>query len=98
VLAEAAELILRDRTAEHGEPEYQLADLAIVWSILLKKKLKAPITAIDISACMAATKLVRFAYNDGNLDNGRDTVGYAGIMTALQMRQQGLPATKKITF
>ena len=50
-----------------------------VWTILLDKKLKEPITPEDAVACMIGVKIARLAEDINKDDSWIDVIGYAAL-------------------
>lgn len=79
VLRKAEELITGDRNASYGEPTQNFTDIAGMWNVLLRHKLRdgEAIDPGDTAAMMISLKLVRRIASD-NPDNWIDAAGYAG--------------------
>ena len=86
VLAMIEECVCRDRAAVHGEAENSFQDIADLASIVLRRKLKEPLDALDAALFLKCLKMGRMVGNPRNLDNLVDDAGYAvcaaGILLA----------------
>jgi hypothetical protein len=72
-LAAAADCVLRDRNATHGEPESSFGKIAKGWSALKGVE----ITATDVALMLAWLKIVRAHDNPAHEDSFVDLAGYA---------------------
>lgn len=79
VLNEAASLITGERNQTYGSPTQNFTDIAGMWSIQLRRKLKdgATIDPGEVASMMILLKLCRMIA-DPKRDNWTDTAGYAG--------------------
>lgn len=79
ILEEAAGLITGDRNQTYGSPTQNFTDTAMMWTVILRGKLK-PDTHIDpgeVASMMVALKLCRQVAQKKR-DNWTDIAGYAG--------------------
>lgn len=85
ILNTAKELIYGERENDYGHPAINLQKIAAVWSVLLKHKLQADITAQDVCGLMAALKLVRAAKDNWtHEDSIIDAAGYLGLLDRIK--------------
>lgn len=79
-LDEVGKCILVDRANSHGDAEDNFADIAALLSIRFKRKLKEPLTALDVSSIGVLIKEARKISKAGELnpDNYIDGGGYNG--------------------
>ena len=85
ILNTAKELIYGERENDYGHPAINLQKIADVWSVLLKHKLQADITAQDVCGLMAALKLVRAAKDNWtHEDSIIDAAGYLGLLDRIK--------------
>jgi hypothetical protein len=77
VLDQVAGCVLRDRASSYGDAEDNFADIAALASIVLARRLAAPLTAADVAAFCACIKLARIKASPEHLDNWVDLAGYA---------------------
>lgn len=80
ILEEASKLVDSDRRADYGPLEESMSAIATVWTVVLRKKLKANVTvdASDVALLMAGLKLCREA-NAHKRDNLVDGAAYFHI-------------------
>lgn len=80
ILDEMAKCILQDRAHTHGDAEDNFADIAALLNIRLKRKLKEPLTALDVASIGILIKEARKIAPAGeiNPDNWIDGGGYNG--------------------
>lgn len=78
-LKEAGELINGQRAKEYGPARKNHKRIADIWSILLDKKLKEPITPEEVVACMIGVKVARLAEDISKDDSWTDIIGYAAL-------------------
>ena len=78
-LKEAEALINGPRAKEYGPARKNHKRIADIWSILLDKKLKEPITPEEVVACMIGVKVARLAENISKEDSWTDIIGYAAL-------------------
>ena len=78
-LKEAGELINGQRAKEYGPARKNHKRIADIWSILLDKKLKEPITPEEVVACMIGVKVARLAEDINKDDSWLDVIGYAAL-------------------
>lgn len=79
ILDEAKRLTCGERDATYGPPTEDYRDVAALWSALLARKLKEPLTASEAAWCMVLLKARRHIHNPGHMDSVVDAVAYAGI-------------------
>jgi hypothetical protein len=72
ILSLAADYVMRDRAAMHGDAERNFETIARYWSIHLGIEISAP----DVAILMALLKVARLKSNPGNADNWVDGCGY----------------------
>lgn len=77
ILSSAADCVLRDRAATHGEPEDGFEAIEAVWQALDMARGKRSRAASDVALYLAGLKLVRAATNPEHSDNWVDLAGYA---------------------
>jgi len=77
ILSAAAECVLRDRAATHGEAENGFTSIAAIWAALDQARGDRPRNAADVALYLAGLKLVRAATNPAHADNWIDLAGYA---------------------
>lgn len=77
ILSSAADCVLRDRAATHGEPEDGFEAIEAVWQALDMARGKRSRAASDVALYLAGLKLVRAATNPEHIDNWVDLAGYA---------------------
>lgn len=75
ICEEATRLVDGPRRGEYGPAKDSFNNIAAVWSAILHKKLKEPLTAHEVAILMAGFKLVRES-NKEKRDNRVDAVGY----------------------
>lgn len=73
VLDAAADCVLRDRAATHGDAEQSFGQIAAIWSA----RLGVTVTPAQACVMMADLKTVRAWGNPGHADNWIDIAGYA---------------------
>ena len=73
-LKEAEALINGPRAKEYGPARKNHKRIADIWSILLDKKLKEPITPEEVVACM-----IGLAEDINKDDSWTDIIGYAAL-------------------
>jgi|TARA_R110000824_G_C14729849_1_gene626158 hypothetical protein len=78
-LKEAEALINGPRAKEYGPARKNHKRIADIWSILLDKKLKEPITPEEVVACMIGVKVARLAEDISKEDSWTDIIGYAAL-------------------
>jgi hypothetical protein len=85
VLDEVEDCVCRDRQATHGDPEDNFADIALMASTILRRKLKEDVILdeLDVAMFMVCLKLVRAGRNPSHYDNFIDIAGYATIAGAI---------------
>lgn len=74
-MAEANALVNGDRQADYGSPALNYQGIALVWSGILVKKLKEPITNEEAALMMVGVKVQRQAMKPKR-DNMVDAHGY----------------------
>lgn len=82
ILQEADKLTSQDRRREYGPASEEFERAAAMWSTLLKKKLKEPITADEYAMCMVLVKVIRYSYKSSR-DSLIDIAGYARTIEML---------------
>lgn len=78
ILTEAASLISGDRRDAYGDVHESFERLAMIYTAILKKKLKEPITAHEAALLGVGLKLARES-NKPARDNRVDLCGYAAL-------------------
>lgn len=80
ILDDAALCILGQRTGTHGDPEDNFEEIAAMLNVRLKRKLKAPLSALDVASIGVIIKEARkiSAAGELHLDNWVDGAGYNG--------------------
>ena len=78
-LAEAQKLIKGPRAKDYGPVKKNHQRIADIWTILLDKKLKEPITPEEVVACMVGVKTARLAEDINKDDSWIDNIGYAAL-------------------
>lgn len=80
VLDEVGKCILGQRTGTHGDPEDNFEEIAAMLNVRLKRKLKAPLSALDVASIGVIIKEARkiSAAGELHLDNWVDGAGYNG--------------------
>ena len=79
LLAEAQKLIKGPRAKDYGPVKKNHQRIADIWTILLDKKLKEPITPEEVVACMVGVKTARLAEDISKDDSWIDIIGYAAL-------------------
>lgn len=80
ILEEARRLVDGDRNDAYGDPRVKYAEIAKIWSVVLK----TDITPEQVVRCMCAVKLARSANRASyNRDDLVDLCGYALILSRL---------------
>ncbi len=79
LMLEAWRLTNGDRRQAYGPPEEVFHAYAQVWSGLLARKLREPLSAADVALCMTGLKLCREA-NAPKPDNLVDAHGYLSLL------------------
>ena len=78
-LAAAQKLIKGPRAKDYGPVKKNHQRIADIWTILLDKKLKEPITPEEVVACMVGVKTARLAEDINKDDSWIDIIGYAAL-------------------
>ena len=73
LLAEASEVVAKDRNSSYGEPEDAFARIAVLWSAYLNKG----VSRTDVAAMMVLMKVARIAHTPEHRDSWLDIAGYA---------------------
>lgn len=73
ILDDAANAVLRDRSATHGKPENSFGDTANLWSVFLDRKIEP----WQVAIMLGLLKVARAKGNPTNPENWTDMVGYA---------------------
>lgn len=80
----AEQLTNEDRIKQYGHPAINMAEIAAMWSIILRTK----VTAEQVALCNIATKVCRQIHQNKR-DNLIDICGYAKVAdTVLQYEEQ----------
>lgn len=82
ILEEALRITSQDRRREYGPASKEFERAAEMWSTLLRKKLKEPLTAEDYALCMIVVKLIRYSHKSQR-DSLADIAGYARTIEML---------------
>jgi hypothetical protein len=72
--------VLEERRDDYGDPADQFKAIAARWSITLGM----PVTPAQVALCMIDLKLVRLAYDPGNVDSVVDVIGYAALLREIR--------------
>jgi hypothetical protein len=85
VLDEVEDCVCRDRQATHGDPEDNFADIALIASTILRRKLKEDVSLdeLDVAMFMVCLKLVRAGQNSSHYDNLLELCGYGIVAGAI---------------
>jgi hypothetical protein len=83
-LEDAANCVLRDRNATHGEPEDSFPAIARGWSVLVGKE----ITATQACLMLAWLKIVRANGNPDHFDNYSDLLGYGACAAECAQKER----------
>lgn len=92
--------VCKDRTATHGPPENNFADIAAFWSIWISKRFKVDIQldALDVAEMCNLLKSARKISNIAVLDHWDDGAGYnvcgGGILRQRQAAAEGEKPTE----
>lgn len=79
-----AKAVLKDRTATHGSPEKNFADIAQLWNWWLSEREKPVVLSMsDVAAMNILMKLARLKSNRMHEDNWVDIAGYAACGSEL---------------
>lgn len=70
----AEQLTQEDRIKQYGHPSINMAEIAAMWSIILRTK----VSAEQVALCNIATKICR-QMHQGKRDNLIDICGYAKV-------------------
>ena len=76
VIDETSRCVLADRAKTHGDAEDNFADIAALLNIRFQRKLKEPLTALDVASIGILIKEARKIADDHNLDHWVDGAGY----------------------
>lgn len=80
ILREAEALVNGPRAVEYGPAEVNMTKIGAGWSVILG----APVTAHDVSLCMAWLKLARITgEGQASRDSYADAAGYVAIAAEL---------------
>lgn len=60
---------------ENGEPDKHFADIAMLWSVILKR----PVAPYEVILCLDALKTARLINNPTHADSWLDKAGYTAI-------------------
>ena len=69
----AAQCVLQDRNGSYGEPENSFADIAALWSVILRSEVKT----WEVALCLDAVKTARLMVNPTHADSWVDKCGYS---------------------
>lgn len=69
----AAEIVLKDRNRQYGEPEDNFGKIAGMWGVYLGR----PVSPCDVACLLSLLKIVRAKSNPHNRDSWIDLAGYA---------------------
>ena len=83
VLEQANKLIYGDRQAAYGSATENMGNTAAIWSVILSKKLKEPISAEEVGWMMVGLKMSREVFKK-SADNLLDAAGYIGVIDKCQ--------------
>lgn len=78
-LKTAEQLINGPRAKEYGPAKLNHERIAVIWSIILAKKLNTQITPEEVTACMVGLKLARLSEDISKDDSWIDIIGYAAL-------------------
>ena len=67
------------RAKAHGDATETHNNIAAIWNILLRKKLKEPLDINDVYRAMIGIKQIRNSQNPKVEDNMIDIIGYAAL-------------------
>jgi hypothetical protein len=87
VLEEAKKCICHDRKDQYGNAEDAFQDIADVASVILRNKLKRPLSAKDVAMFMVALKLVREQHQH-KFDNLVDGAGYFALIARIMENEK----------
>lgn len=88
VLEIIEDCVCRDRTRTHGEAEDNFADIAAIWNILFRDKLREPFEGLEVAEAMIVVKLTRMRKSIRNIENWVDAGGYATCGGGIVLREQ----------
>lgn len=77
LLDRAKRLVVGDREKSYGSPEENFSRIGKMWNAFLGRRLKTPLTPVDVAALMAMLKLARIGSGKYSEDNWIDLAGYA---------------------
>lgn len=75
ILDEAKRLTTQDRNKDYGDPVATHAEIAAMWSVILR----APVTGRQVALCMAALKIARACHSPHLVDHYADGAAYLAI-------------------
>lgn len=78
-------LICGVRQDSYGDAEDNFRDIAEIWSVLLGRKLKEPLSSVDVGYLMIGMKLARTINSPWEIDHAKDMAGYAGCVGGILM-------------
>ncbi len=84
ILAQADELISRDRNAQYGDAKESFERVAAIWTALKGVKF----TADDVALFMVSLKLVRANDNSSHSDSIVDLIGYAALYAEFTISEE----------
>jgi hypothetical protein len=93
VLEDAARVIHGPRRQAYGPVEESFDALAQVLSVVLRKKLKEPLTSREVGLMMISLKLCREA-NAHERDNLVDLAGYAALTERVSVKRKEVSEVK----
>lgn len=85
IIKEVGKCVLADRMGTYGDAEDNFADIAALASVVLGRKLSAPLSPADVAAFCACIKLARIKTSPTHLDSWIDLAGYAVCGGGIQM-------------
>jgi hypothetical protein len=88
ILRRAAELVGGDRQATHGNKVANHDNIAALWTVFLRRKLRdgTAVTALDVALMMVLLKVARTLTGSYNPDDYIDAAGYAGVAGEIAAR------------
>lgn len=87
ILQEADAIAGQDRSRDYGHPYENHRRIADIWSVLLEKKLTAPIEPREVALLMIGLKLAR-EVNTPKRDNMVDAAGYIKCVDMIDQAQR----------
>ena len=86
-IVEASKLI-NDRGSSYGNAIDNHEDIKTLWNTLLRTKLSADLTTVDVTTLLIALKLARLMKSPDHKDSMQDIICYSGIMVALSEHEK----------